>query len=1204
MAAAPVAAADTYGAVANATLEVSGPGVLANDTDADLDPLTANLVQSPLHGTLSLAPNGSFSYKPNTNYLGPDSFSYRASDGALFSNTVTVSLSVVDGTPIARADSYNVDEDGLLKVTVAQGVLANDTDVAGDALTAVLVNPTTHGTLALAADGSFVYEPADNFAGTDTFTYRASDGVNLSAPQTVALTVNLVPDDPVAVDDSYNAFEAQALVVPALQGVLANDTDADGDILKAVLGAGPTKGTIVLNGNGSFTYTPGNAFIGEDSFTYRANDGQADSNLATVRIKVTPVLVAANDIYTVNEDTALNVAAGAGVLSNDSLPTTPDPLSTSLVAGPTNGTLSLRRDGSFLYTPRPNFYGSDTFTYVARLGGIEDLITGQGNAYSTALDTAGGKIYWTDATTRTVRRADLNGANVENLVSTGLSVPAGIALDLTNNKIYWTDLGTNKIQRSNLNGTTVEDIVSTGLIDPRDLVVDAAGGKIYWVDMGSAKIQRANLDGTTVQDVLTTGLSAPTGIALDAAAGKLYVADNSAGRILRVDTAGTNLEALVSSLNAPQEVALDVAGGRVYWTEAGKIKRSDLSGGNPEDLIASSLVTPSGLAIDAAGGRMYWTDLDTDKIQRSSLGVLQDAFDSNVATVTINVTGVNDVPVAFDDAYPLLGSSLNVPAVQGVLANDFDADGTPITASIVSGATRGIVVLNTNGAFVYTPNSTYQGQDSFTYRVFDGVGNSNIATVFITNRPIVRTENVTITAQSDTSTEGFFDVYVDLAGAAVQVTGYEVQMRLVEQNSGITFVGAQTTAPLRPALLPGQNPTVVGLGQSLQVTDFAASGTVALANGRGLFRAHFVAEAGVVGTFHVTFDTGFTNISNNVAQAIPLGGLVTGTITLVPAANPAPQVAQVMIGDGSATGWTPEFLNHLQATGRGDGGYAFPTGSAAQLDAVPWDTLSTVKVRFTRNVLVDSSDLVLNGVNVARYEIANFSYDPVTFVATWQLAGPITADKLLLSLNANGTDPIRTPGGQALDGEWENGLTVGASGNGVAGGDFRFRFNVLPGDIDRNGRTNIFDTILVRDRQFTAIGDLNYSIFADLTGNGSVNIFDTVRTSNSQFKTLPVGEPVYNPPVTPAPAALATAPAAALAQIIGLPVTAAASVSVSESTGGPTAFVLAAAADAALPAIASDSAALGVAISSLTSKDEADASDAAFGDDIDWSLGL
>ncbi|MFO0901335.1 MAG: Ig-like domain-containing protein, partial [Pirellulales bacterium] len=818
-------------------------------------------------------------------------------------------------------------------------------------------------------------------------------------------------------------------------------------------------------------------------------------------------------------------------------------------------------------------------------------------------DTAAGKIYWTDATSRTIRRADLNGANVENLVSTGLSVPAGIAIDKTNGKIYWTDLGTNKIQRANLNGTTVEDIVSTGLIDPRDVVVDAAGGKIYWTDQGGAKIQRANLNGAQVQDVLTTGLNAPTGLALDAAGAKLYFSDSASGRILRVDTAGTNLEAIASSLNSPQGVALDVAGGKVYWAESGKIKRSDLSGANIEDLIATSIVNPSGLALDVTNGRMYWTDLDTDKIQRSSLGVLQDAFDSNVATVTINVTGVNDPPVAFDDAYPLAGGALNVPAALGVLANDFDADGTGITASIVSGATRGVVVLNTNGAFVYTPNVTFTGVDSFTYRVFDGVGNSNIATVFITNRPIIRTENVTITAQSDASTEGFFDVYVDLAGAAQQVTGYEVQMRMVEQSSGITFVGAQSTAPARPALLPGQTPTVVGLGQTLQVTDFAPSGTVALANGRGLFRAHFVAEAGVVGTFHVTFDTGFTNISNSVAQAIPLGGLVTGTITLVPAANPAPQVAQVMISDGTATGWTPPFLNHLQATGRGDGGYAIPTGSAAQLDALPWDTLSTIKVRFTRDVDVDAADLVLNGVNVARYDVAGFTYDPSTFVATWQLNGPIANDKLLLSLNADGVDPIRTPSGKALDGEWENGITVGASGNGVAGGDFHFRFNVLPGDIDRNGRTNIFDTILVRDRQFTAIGDLNYSIFADLTGNGSVNIFDTVRTSNSQFKTLPIGEPVFNPPATPAAPASAAAEVAS-AQVVGLPRVAAALAAL-EIEGDPAAYVLPAVVDAALPALASDSAALSIAISTASSGDDSEALDEAFGDDgFDWSLGL
>ena len=366
----PTAVDDSYSTDEDTTLTEADPGVLGNDTDPDGDPLTAALVVGPAHGSLTLNPNGSFTYTPAANYSGPDSFTYRANDGSADSNVATVSITVnpVNDAPTAANDAYSTNEDTALNIFAASGVLANDTDPEGDPLTAALVDGPAHGTLTLNPNGSFTYTPAANYSGPDSFTYRANDGAAASNVATVSITVTPVNDAPTAANDAYSTNEDTPLTVAA-PGVLANDTDPDGDALSAVLVSGPSNGTLTLNANGSFTYTPAANYSGPDSFTYRANDGSASSNAATVSITVNPVNdapTAANDAYSTNEDTPLTVAA-PGVLANDTDPDG-DALSAVLVSGPSHGTLTLNANGSFTYTPAGNYSGPDSFTYRANDG--------------------------------------------------------------------------------------------------------------------------------------------------------------------------------------------------------------------------------------------------------------------------------------------------------------------------------------------------------------------------------------------------------------------------------------------------------------------------------------------------------------------------------------------------------------------------------------------------------------------------------------------------------------------------------------------------------------------------------------------------------------------------------------------------------------------------------------------------------------------
>src|SRR4029450_9216376 len=344
----------------------------ANDSDVDGDALSAVLVTGPSHGILTLNGDGSLVYMPALNFNGVDSFTYRASDGQAQSGiaTVTITVTPINDAPVAaNDDSYTTPEDTQLTVA-SPGVLANDSDVDGDALSAILATGPSHGTLTLNSDGSLVYMPALNFNGVDSFTYRASDGQAQSGIATVTITVTPINDAPVAAnDDSYTTPEDTQLTVSA-PGVLANDSDVDGDALSAVLATGPSHGTLTLNNDGSLIYMPALNFNGVDSFTYRASDGQAQSGIATVTITVTPINdapVAANDdSYTTPEDTQLTVSA-PGVLANDS-DVDGDALSAILVNGPSHGTLTLNSDGSLVYMPALNFNGVDSFTYRASDG--------------------------------------------------------------------------------------------------------------------------------------------------------------------------------------------------------------------------------------------------------------------------------------------------------------------------------------------------------------------------------------------------------------------------------------------------------------------------------------------------------------------------------------------------------------------------------------------------------------------------------------------------------------------------------------------------------------------------------------------------------------------------------------------------------------------------------------------------------------------
>jgi hypothetical protein len=185
----------------------------------------------------------------------------------------------------------------------------------------------------------------------------------------VTITVNAVNHAPVAVADSYSTDFDTALTVAA-PGVLGNDTDVDSNPLTAVKVSNPANGATTLTADGSFTYTPNAGYFGADSFTYKANDGAADSNVVTVTITVNAPAntapVAVNDSYSTDFGAELTIPA-PGVLGNDT-DTDSNPLTAVMVSDPANGAAMLNADGSLTYTPNAGYSDSDSFTYKANDG--------------------------------------------------------------------------------------------------------------------------------------------------------------------------------------------------------------------------------------------------------------------------------------------------------------------------------------------------------------------------------------------------------------------------------------------------------------------------------------------------------------------------------------------------------------------------------------------------------------------------------------------------------------------------------------------------------------------------------------------------------------------------------------------------------------------------------------------------------------------
>ena len=353
----------------NSTVIFTAAQLLGNDGDVDGNTLTIVAVTSGVGGTAVLNPDGTVSFTPAADFSGEASFSYTVSDGTTTSEpaTVTVNVAPVNDAPVANPDTLGATEDTAVTYTAAQ-LLGNDTDADGNPLTIASVTSVSGGAVVLNPDGTVTFTPAANFNGDASFTYTVSDGTTTSDPATVTVNVAPVNDAPVANPDTLGATEDTAVTYQAAQ-LLGNDTDADGNTLSIVAVTSGIGGTVVLNADGTVTFTPAANFNGEASFTYTVNDGTTTSQPATVTINVAPVNdapVANPDTLGATEEPPLTYTA-AQLLGNDT-DAEGNTLTIASVTSVTGGTAVLNPDGTVTFTPAANFNGEASFSYTVNDG--------------------------------------------------------------------------------------------------------------------------------------------------------------------------------------------------------------------------------------------------------------------------------------------------------------------------------------------------------------------------------------------------------------------------------------------------------------------------------------------------------------------------------------------------------------------------------------------------------------------------------------------------------------------------------------------------------------------------------------------------------------------------------------------------------------------------------------------------------------------
>lgn len=371
--------ADPDYALTEVDVPVTG-SLISNDNDPDGDNLVINTTPTsdPTNGSVTINTDGTFTYTPNSGFTGMDMFSYQVCDDGSPSmcdiTSVTIDVIPDAGNITSAADDSGV---GLVNETITGSLTANDTDPEGDNQninTTPVSGPGVAGaSVTINTDGTYSYVPATDFVGNDQFVYQICDDATPTMACTNATVyITVLPARP-NLTYGVTDFNHTPINVAVSGNALSNDSDPEGDNQSvtpvATTDTPSGNGTYTIDAMGNYTYTPDTDFTGEDSFTYQVCDDNSDQacQTVTVYIEVLPELGSTNNGIVANPDYALTEVGTpviGNITSNDNDPDGDDfVVNTTPEVDPTNGTVTIYPNGSYVYTPNPGFIGTDTFDY-------------------------------------------------------------------------------------------------------------------------------------------------------------------------------------------------------------------------------------------------------------------------------------------------------------------------------------------------------------------------------------------------------------------------------------------------------------------------------------------------------------------------------------------------------------------------------------------------------------------------------------------------------------------------------------------------------------------------------------------------------------------------------------------------------------------------------------------------------------------------
>ncbi|MBL0427900.1 cadherin-like domain-containing protein [Ramlibacter alkalitolerans] len=756
---APTASAVTLPAIAeDGASTISASQLLANASDVDGDVLAVTHLTAS-SGTLVDNGNGTWTFIPGRDFNGPVSFTYEVTDGAMtVAASATLVVTPVNDAPTASAVNLPaVAEDGVTTISSAQ-LLSNASDVDGGDLAARNLSASS-GTLVDNGNGTWTFTPGRDFNGPVNFTYEISDG-GATVAGSATLEVTPVNDAPATSAVTRPAVAEDGVATIAATQLLANASDVDGDVL-ALANLTASSGTLVDNGNGSWTFTPARDFNGPVSFTYEVTDGAA-TVAGSATLEVTPV----NDAPTTSAVTLPAIAEdGAATISSTQLLANASDVDGDVLAlanlTASSGMLVDNLDGTWTFTPTRDFNGPVSFTYQIT-DGAATVAAGATLAVTSVNDAPTASVVTLPAVAEdgvaTIAVAQLlaNASDVDGdvLALANLTTSSGTLvnnLDGTwtftptrdfNGPVSFTyeisDGGATVAGSATLEVTPVNDAPTTSAVTLPSIAEDGATTIAATqllanaVDVDGDVLAVRNLvasSGTVVDNgngtwTFTPGrdFNGPVSFTYQVTDGATTVSGSAALAVTPVDDAPTTSRVILPA------VAED--GGTTISSAQLLANASDVDG---DVLALANLNASSGTLVDYGNGTWTFTPARDFNGRVSFSYQITDGAATVAGSATLEVTPVNDAPTTSAVTLPgIAEDGASTISASQLLANASDADGDVITLANVT-ASRGTLVDNGNGTWTFTPARDFNGPVTFTYEISDGAATvAGSATVEVT----------------------------------------------------------------------------------------------------------------------------------------------------------------------------------------------------------------------------------------------------------------------------------------------------------------------------------------------------------------------------------------------------------------------------------------------------------------------------------------